>query len=506
MALLAPILRNLLTHPKRIAVSDDQGDHACAKIFGGAFHLAKLIGQTTQKPAIGLMLPTGVTFPMALLGAWQAGKTAVPVNYLLEKKAFQHVLADSGIDTLLTVGKLFDHIHGDELVPPGVKVIKLDELKFGGLMSLLCALRPFKRPADADLALILYTSGTSGLPKGVMLTHGNLESNARGAIAHANLASARTFLGVLPNFHAFGITVLTLVPLLLGTRTVNTARFVPRRLVELMEKEQPDVFIAVPSMFAALLGVKNASKKAGESLRFVVSGAEPLPAAVADGFKETFGAQILEGYGLTETSPASHWSTPQANKPRSVGRPLPGVRTFIVDDQKNILPPDAEGEIWLAGPNLMAGYWNRPDLTEEAIGYLEMPGEKQPVRCLKTGDIGRQDAQGFLWITGRKKEMLIIAGENVFPREIEEVLNRHPAVEASAVVGKKDDLRGELPVAFVEFKEGSAANEADLRAHCAKDLPGFKVPREIRIMEKLPRNPTGKILRRELMEKVKKEG
>ncbi len=494
MSLLAPILRNLLTHPKRIAVSDDQGSHTSLKIAGGAFHLAKFIAGATPKQTIGLMLPTGVAFPMALLGAWQAGKTVVPVNYLLEKKALHHVIADSGMDTLLTVGKLLEHIGGESMIPPGVKVVKLDELKFSGLPPL----RFFKKPKDDDLAVILYTSGTSGLPKGVMLTHGNLESNARGAVAHAQLATANTFLGVLPNFHAFGLTVLTLVPLLIGVRVVYTARFVPRRLVELMENEKADVFIAVPSMFTALLGAKNASLEAGKSLRFVVSGAEPLPEAVAEDFKRLFGAQILEGYGLTETSPASHWSTPWAHKPRSVGKGLPGVRTFIVDDQKRILGPDTDGEIWLAGPNLMAGYWNRPDLTEEAIVYLEVPGEEKPVRCLKTGDIGRQDSEGYLWITGRKKEMLIVAGENVFPREIEEVLNHHPAVAASAVIGKKDELRGELPLAFVEFKEGQTATDSELRAHCAKELPAFKVPREIRVVEKLPRNPTGKILRREL--------
>lgn len=501
MALLAPILWNLLTHPNRIAVADDQGSHSSLKLFGGAMHLAKFIGRSTQKPAVGLMLPTGASFPMALLGAWQAGKTVVPINYLLEKKALHHVIADSGIDTLLTVGKLLEHIGGESMVPAGVKVVKLDELKFGGLPPL----RPFKRPKDDALAVILYTSGTSGLPKGVMLTHGNLESNARGAIFHAQLKTANTFLGVLPNFHAFGITVLTLVPLLLGARAVYTARFVPRRLVELMEKERADVFIAVPSMFTALLGAKNASKEAGQSLRFVVSGAEPLPEAVADGFKETFGAQILEGYGLTETSPASHWSTPWAHKPRSVGKGLPGVRTFIVDDAKNILGPDTDGEIWLAGPNIMAGYWHQPELTEQAVAYLEVPGEKKPVRCLRTGDIGRQDADGFLFITGRKKEMLIVAGENVFPREIEEVLNHHPAVDASAVVGKKDGLRGEVPVAFVEFKEGATATDSELRAHCAKELPPFKVPKEIRAAGALPRNPTGKILRRELMEQLKTE-
>ena len=498
MSLLAPILWNLLTHPQRIAVSDDQGPHTSLKLFGGAFHLAHFIGKATGKPNVGLMLPTGVTFPMALLGAWQAGKTVVPINYLLEKKALHHVIADSGIDTLLTVGKLLEHIGGEGMVPPGVRVVKLDELKFAGCPPV----RPFKRPKPQDLAVILYTSGTSGLPKGVMLTHGNLESNARGAAEHAQLKTARTFLGVLPNFHAFGITVLTLVPLLLGARAVYTARFVPRRLVELMEKEQADVFIAVPSMFAALLGAKNASVEAGQSLRFVVSGAEPLPEAVTLEFKRLFGKDILEGYGLTETSPASHWSTPWAHKPRSVGKPLPGVRTFIVDDKKSILGPGADGEIWLAGPNLMAGYWNRPDLTEEAIAYLEVPGEKEPVRCLRTGDIGRVDAENFLYITGRKKEMLIVAGENVFPREIEEVLNHHPAVGASAVVGKKDGLRGEVPVAFVEFKEGQSAPETELRAHCAKELPAFKVPKEIRVVEQLPRNPTGKILRRELMERV----
>ena len=501
MSLHAPILWNLLTHPRRICVTDDQGNHSSLKVFGAAMHLAKLIGHATQKPAVGLMLPTSASFPMALLGAWQAGKTAVPINYLLEQKALHHVILDSGIDTLLTVGKLLEHIGGEAAIPPGIRIIKLDELKFGPVPPL----RFFAKPKDDDLAVILYTSGTSGLPKGVMLTHKNLESNARAAVLHAKLHSANSFLGILPNFHAFGITILCLVPLLLGARAVYTARFVPRRLVDLMEKERPDVFIAVPSMYAALLGVKNASPEQAKSLRFVISGAEPLPDAITTEFKRIYGKDILEGYGLTETSPATHWSTPWATKRHSVGKALPGVRTFIVDEKKNILPPDTDGEIWLAGPNLMAGYWKRPDLTEEAVAYLELPGEETPLRCLKTGDIGRVDAEGFLFITGRKKEMLIIAGENVFPREIEEVLTHHPAVHAAAVVGKADGMRGEVAVAFVELNEGASVEGSELRAHCARELPAFKVPREIRMMAALPRNPTGKIIRRELAELVKAE-
>lgn len=496
MALLRPILKQAILHPTRPAVTDDLRTWSYGKLAGGAFFLADAIKKHTDKPNVGLMLPTSGAFPAALLGTWQAGRTAVPLNYLLSKEDLHYVIRDSGLDTIFTATKLLDVI-GEDSIPEGIKVVKLDQLSFKGLPPV----RWPAKPRDEDLALLLYTSGTSGKPKGVMLNHGALDSNVRAIISHAHLGQTNKFLGVLPQFHAFGVTALTLMPLFLGAEVIYTARFVPRKLIELMREHKPNVFIAVPSMFGALLSVKSACAEDFASLDFAVSGAEPLPQSIFDAYRDKFSCHLLEGYGLTETAPVTNWSTPQQNKLHAVGRALPGVNNYIVDDDNKVLGPDEDGEILIAGPNVMDGYWHQPEQTEAVFTEIDVPGTgpgKGKVKAFRTGDIGKIDPDGYLYITGRKKEMLIVGGENVFPREIEEVLNMHPTVKASAVVGKKDDMRGEVPIAFVEIEEDAKFDEKELRNFVREKIAQYKVPREVRLIDALPRNPTGKILRREL--------
>ena len=499
MALLRPILRKALTHLRQPAIVDDLGSYSYAKLLGGALFVARTIERTTDAPHVGIMLPTGGGFPIALLGCWLAGRVPVPINYLLSRDDLQHVLKDAQVDTLLTASKLLEHIRtntADDAIPPHLKLVKLEEQSFKGLPPL----RWPRDPDDDELAVLLYTSGTSGKPKGVELTHGNLEANARASIQHAGLDERCVFLGVLPQFHTFGLTVLTLIPLLLGARVVYTARFIPRRIVQLMKEHRPNVFVAVPSMYHALLSVKAATAEDFSSLTFAIAGGEKLPAALDEQYRARFGVQLYEGYGLTETSPVSNWSTPQQHKPGSVGTTIPGVQNIILDEHNQPLPPDHEGEITITGPGVMRAYHGLPELTNQAITPLQLPHQSQPTRLFRTGDIGKLDADGFLYITGRKKEMLIISGENVFPREIEEVLDKHPAVTASAVVGQPDTARGEVPIAFVELdpEQADTFDPSEARNFCRQDLAPFKVPREIRVMDSLPRNPTGKILRREL--------
>ena len=256
--------------------------------------------------------------------------------------------------------------------------------------------------------------------------------------------------------------------------------------------------MAVPSMYGTLLSVKDATPDDFASVRIPISGGEPLPDATYEAFKQKFAVRLLEGYGLTETSPVACWCTPDMRKRHSVGTPLPDVEFCIVDNDDQPLPTGEEGEILITGPNIMAGYYNLPKATAEAIDQLPHPDTGRDTRYFRSGDIGKLDEDGFLYLTGRKKEMLIIAGENVFPREIEEVLNRHDTVAASAVIGKTDGMRGEVPIAFVELVEDAAFDDTALRAHCRDNLAQFKVPREIRHLDELPRNPTGKIMRRHL--------
>lgn len=493
MSLLASILKHAILTPQRTAVVDDRRSYTYAQLAAGAMFLAEKIDQITSAANVGIMLPTSGGFPIALLGVWLARRTAVPFNYLLHKDELAFVLRDSRIDTLITVGPMLDWIGGAAVVPENIRILRLEEVDFTGVPPLRWP--PLLAP-EQD-AVVLYTSGTSGRPKGVVLSHRNLESNTWGGIRHARITQADVFLGVLPQFHSFGLTGLTLIPLTVASKVVYTARFTPRKIVQLIREHRPEVIMAVPSMYGALLTVKDASADDFQTVRFAVSGGEPLPAPLEEEYRARFHLQLLEGYGLTETSPVITWSTPYAFRTRSVGTPVPGVEVRIVDEKNRPLPPGGEGEIIVAGPNIMKGYFHRPELTAQVIFEASFPGSR-PTRWFRTGDLGRLDADGFLFITGRKKEMLKVAGEMVIPREIEEVLARHDSVHEAAVIGKTDDLRGEVPVAFIELKEGATFDENALRDWCRQSLAPFKVPRDIRAIEKLPRSATGKVLRREL--------
>lgn len=482
MKLLRTIQRNILLRPRRIAVIDDQRSWRAYELQFVAWHLARRIKAVSDKPRIGIMLPTSGLFPPAVMAVWMLGRTIVPLNYLLSKSDLEYVCADAGIDACITVGPMVDLVGG---LPNGVTAIRMDEMKFGGIPPICLS----KRMNPDHVAVILYTSGTSGRPKGVMLTAENLQSNIEQIVDRAQFDRHDTMLGVLPQFHTFGLTVLTLLPLAIGCRAIYTARFVPRKLIAYARTHRPTVLVAIPSMYGALRLVKDATKDDLSSLRYVVSGGEPLPQAVSDGFMERFGIRISEGYGLTETAPVTNWCLPSEWKWRSVGRPLKRVIQRIVDSDGQDVPTGSEGEICIHGPNVMAGYWNLP---QETSAVFDGRG------FFRTGDMGRIDSDGHLFITGRIKEMMIIGGENVFPREIEEVLDRHPSVKASAVVGIPDESRGELPIAFVELKDGEIFDESTLRSWCREHLAQFKVPREIRHLDPLPRNPTGKIMRRSL--------
>ena len=480
--LLLRIQRQLLLHPFREFVVDDQRTWKGATLLAAAWHLAGAVERATTRGQVGIMLPTSGLFPVAALASWMLGRVIVPINYLLSPAELAHVCGDAGLDTVVTVKPMLNIVGG---LPEGVRPLRLEDVSFRGLP------RPRRavRRGSGELACLLYTSGTSGKPKGVMLSGGNLESNIEQCVAWARFDHRDCMLGVLPQFHSFGLTVLTLLPLAVGCRAVYTAKFVPKRLVELARTHRPTVFVAIPSMYNALRLLRSGGPDDFRSLRYCISGGEPLPEAVMTSFRERYGVQICEGYGLTETSPVSNWCRPEEYRWRSVGRPLPSVDQIIAGHDGRPLPAGQDGEVRIKGPNVMMGYYNLPAESAAAFddrGYF------------RTGDMGRFDAEGHLAITGRIKEMLIIAGENVFPREIEEVINQHPAVKDSAVIGMQDESRGEVALAFVEMREGEAFDETSIRAFCRDRIAQFKVPREIRCLRALPRNPTGKILRRQL--------
>ncbi len=487
--MLWPIVRKALRHPTRPIIVDDQRQWRYIDLLGGAMYLAERLEQMTDRPRIGILLPTSGAVPMALLAIWLLKRQAVPINFLLSESERDYIIADADLDVVITAGPMLEFL-GSE--PKNVTLLKLDEMKFKGVP-------PFRIPPCArssDVAVMLYTSGTSGKPKGVMLTHGNLRANVNACVEHARLETISGLLSVLPQFHSFGLTVMTLLPLANVLKVIYTARFVPKKLIELIAEHKPEVFVAIPSMYNALLSVKSATREDMASLTMAISGGEPLPNATRERFAEQFGVEIREGYGLTETSPVVAWSTPWANRPGAVGTAIPGCEVQIVDEQERPLPREAEGEILIKGPSVMAGYHKLPEITASVF--------TQDGR-FRTGDWGKLDRDGFLYITGRKKEMMIIGGENVFPREIEEVLSKHPTIAACGVTGKQDLSRGEVAIGFVEMVEGETFDEGALRAHVRNELAGYKVPRRIYAVEELPRNPTGKVLRRELAAMIPEE-
>jgi long-chain acyl-CoA synthetase len=447
--------------------------------------LGMYLAAQTKRPRVGLLLPAGAGFVGSFYGTLLAGKTVVPINYLLGDREIAHVIQDSGIDTVVTIPQLAGRLKDEAL-----KVIDLTQLP-----KTPPKIQPkFPSPKADDLAVLMYTSGTSGLPKGVMLTYGNLQSDTDAAIQHEQLTSKHTFLGVIPLFHSFGMTGMMLAPIQLGSRVVYMARFSPVAAIQAIRKHKVSIMFGVPSMYAAVIRMESATPEDFRQMFAVISGGEPLPPTVREAFKHKFGTPIYEGYGLTETSPVVALNTPTAHRPGSVGKAVPGCEIRIADEHGHALGTDQVGEVWLKGPMIMKGYYNLPKETADVLnadGYF------------KTGDLGKIDADGYLYITGRKKELIIVAGEKVTPREVEDVIMRFKGVAEAAVVGRKDASRGEVVVAFVVPQKDVHVKPEEVRNFCREQgLVQFKVPREVIVVKELPRSPTGKVLKRQLAEQL----
>ncbi len=485
--LFEPLFQHAAKQPREIAIIDDQGQYTYQQVAAMAAGLGIYLAAQTRKPSVGLLLPAGVGFVASFYGTLLAGKSVVPINFLLGDREIAHIVKDSGIDTVVSIPQLAGRLKDTPL-----KIVDLTQLPAMPASSLTPR---FPSPAADDMAVLLYTSGTSGLPKGVILTYNNLQSDVDAAIEHAGLQHKHKFLGVIPLFHSFGITAMMLAPIQLGAQVIYTARFSAVAAVNAIREHGVSLVFGVPSMFAAMAHLKSAGPQDFQSIYAMISGGEPLSPLLRERFKERFNVDLYEGYGLTETSPVVALNTPQEHRFGSVGKALPGVEVRIADDDGRALGVGETGEIWLKGPMVMKGYHNLPVETAAAL---------TADRFFKTGDLGHVDEDGFLFITGRKKEMIIVSGEKAAPREIEEVLARHPSVGEVAVVGKPDPGRGEVVVAFVVAKEGEAVAVDVLRDFCrGQGLVQWKCPREVIILKELPRSPTGKVLKRALSEQFK---
>ncbi|MDP7008812.1 MAG: AMP-binding protein [Phycisphaerales bacterium] len=489
MQLLHSIFKTWRKNFLRTLIVDDFRSWRGIDLQVASWHVRKAILEIDDADHVGVMLPTSGLFPVVASAIWSLGKTVVPLNYLLSADEIAYIVHDAELKTVVTVGPMLDMVGG---LPEQINIISMDAMSFRGIPPV----RRSKKSSEEFLAALLYTSGTSGKPKGVMLSEKNIRSNVQQCCAWSGFHKHDSFLGLLPQFHSFGFTVTTMLPMVIGAKAMYSARFNPRKTFDLLRTHRPTAMLAIPSMFNALLNSKSGLRDDFSSLRFAVSGGEALPDAVFEGMRTKFGLTINEGYGLTETSPVTNWCRPDEHRRGSVGMPITDVHERIVDPHGNDVPIGQDGEVRIAGPNIMQGYYKLPEETAAAFderGYF------------RSGDMGQLDAEGFLYITGRIKEMLIIGGENVFPREIEEVLTKHPSVSAVGVVGRQDVSRGEVAVAFVELVEGEVFDEQALRSWCRETLASFKVPKSIYQIDALPRNPTGKIMRRELTALVQKE-
>ncbi len=488
--LLDAFLATAEKHGGQPAVSDPFVDWTYDRLTLVSAMMRDLVASRSKVPNVGLLLPSSGLFVASYFGILWAGRAPVPLNFLLTPRELQAVVADAGLDLVLSVTPLKEQASHCRC-----PVLFLDQLNLKA-RALWRKVRGRPRVPSltaGDLGAILYTSGTAGEPKGVCLTHENLLVDSRACLEHARIDPHHRFLGVLPLFHTFGLTGTAILPLTLGSAVHYLPRFQPSQVVRAVEQQRVDILMAVPSMYAAIVRLKEVRPEDFRTIYLAISGGEPLPLNVFEHARDHLGLTIYEGYGMTETSPVISINMPWKHKPGSVGTALPGVEVRVTDDDGKQLPRGATGNLEIRGPIIMKGYYKRPDLTR---AVLDEDG------WLHTGDMGHVDQEDFITISGRKKELIIISGLNVFPAEIERVLETHPAVASAAVVGVPDPSRGEVPIAYVLPHEGAQVTELELRRFCRDSLAGYKVPREIHITADIPRGPTGKIHKRKLVESL----
>jgi long-chain acyl-CoA synthetase len=442
-----------------------------------------------------VMLPNCPEVTQSYAAILKCGGVIVPVIFLLGDREVGHILADSEAKVVITAADMLWKVEAQIGVLPTLQHVFLVDGDGDGRTRSLAAERAGEPDAfptvdrrPDDLAVILYTSGTTGVPKGVALSHDNLESNARAAASLNELGREDWAVAVLPLSHSYGLTVMN-AGHILGSRAALLRWFNPEAVLQTIQEFRAASMSAVPTMLIYLLNYPEADRFDTRSMRVWGSGAAPLPVEIVEPFERKFGGRILEGYGLTEASPVV--SAHRLSGPRrigSVGRAIPGVEISIQDDLDRPLSAGELGEVCVRGRNVMVGYYRNPEETARTVraGWLH------------TGDMGRLDDDGFLFIVERKKDLIIRGGFNIYPREVEEVLYAHPKVAEAAVVGMKDPLMGEDVLAFVVLRSGERASAEEIGAFCEGRLARFKCPKQIRFVESLPKSPIGKILRKEL--------
>jgi long-chain acyl-CoA synthetase len=470
---------------------------------------------------IGIMLPNCPQYLIAAFAILSIGGIVVNVNPLYTPREIGVVAVDSGMRVLIALDALAPQVLAvrEQTAIEAILITSAAEYSAAAapcpsvqgttrLCDLLAAVEEPDLPRvsidpESDVAVLQYTGGTTGVPKGAMLTHHNIFANViQTTVLHHpdQRRGEERILLVIPFFHIYGFTVGLMAGAWQGAQQILIPKYDVEALLAAVRDFRPTYFPAVPTIYVSLLNHPKAREYGIDKVRGFNSGSAPLPVEVIDQFERMTGGTLNEGYGLSEASPVTH-ATPSLSrrKPGSIGIPLPDTDIKIVDLEQGTteVPVGADGELCIAGPQVMKGYWNRPDESEIA---LRKDGSGRI--WLYTGDVAHMDDDGYQYIVQRKKDMIIVAGFNVYPSEVESVLFAHPAVMEAVVIGVPHGYYGEVVKAFVVLKPGSRASAEELRSHCATNLAEFKRPVDIELRESLPKSAVGKILRRELREEV----
>ena len=492
MNLAIAFANSVAQRPAKIALYYGESEFTYASLLARAEAVAALLADKYDvKPGdrVALWLKNRPEFIVSVFGILGAGAVMVPVNNFLKPDEVNYILRDAGIDVLITEPDLLAFAPALTAARPQLKLLSVEDYPAEPPLAAAPARLAAVTRAEGELAVIIYTSGTTGRPKGAMLSHGNLLHNVDSCRIVLETVDQDRMAVVLPLFHSYMLTVGVLLPLLVGGAIVLVKSLGQQKLImQELCLRQATILPAIPPLYRALA---NAPVPLKLPFRLCISGSAPLPVQVLKDFEAKYALPLIEGYGLSEASPVVAKNPLRGDhKAGSIGVPIAQVELTVQDDTGRLLAPGEVGELCVRGGNVMLGYWNQPAETAKVFRH----------GWLLTGDIGYADADGYFFITDRKKDMLLVNGNNVYPREIEEVIHQYPGVKEAAVIGRPDPRRGEQPVACVAPNEGVTLSERDLLAFIREKMADYKVPRHVIFLPALPRNATGKILKTTLRE------